>query len=156
MKQRTFTGTRTQKMQAYEIAHREVAREAAQEGLVLLKNENQLLPLDLSKPVALYGAGAGKTIKGGTGSGDVNERYSVSIYEGMKQAGFQITTGNWIGDFAERYAAAREAWKAAIWSDADREDMNCLMHMHGISLKCRQEDCRRLMKRRERTRLSMC
>ena len=121
MIQRTFTGTRTQKMQAYEIAHREVAREAAQEGLVLLKNENQLLPLDLSKPVALYGAGAGKTIKGGTGSGDVNERYSVSIYEGMKQAGFQITTGNWIGDFAERYAAAREAWKAAIWSDADRE-----------------------------------
>lgn len=34
--------------------------------------------------MALYGAGAGRTIKGGTGSGDVNERERVSVFQGMK------------------------------------------------------------------------
>ena len=122
MKQRPFTGTKTQEIQEYEIAHRKIAREAAAEGIVLLKNENGLLPLDLSGPVALYGAGAGKTIKGGTGSGDVNERYSVSIYEGLEKAGFQVTTGDWICDFEKRYNESREAWKEAIWKDADADD----------------------------------
>lgn len=42
--------------------------------------------------IALYGAGAGMTIKGGTGSGEVRERHVVSILEGMEKAGFTVTT----------------------------------------------------------------
>ena len=64
--------------------------------MVLLKNEGQLLPLKEGTKVALYGVGASRTIKGGTGSGDVNERETVSIYQGMKNAGFEITTEDWI------------------------------------------------------------
>ena len=54
----------------------EVAYRAACEGMVLLKNDG-VLPFS-NRKVALYGAGASRTIKGGTGSGEVNERHSVT------------------------------------------------------------------------------
>ena len=66
----------------------DVAYRAACESIVLLRNE-QVLPLQ-TKKVALFGAGASRTIKGGTGSGEVNERHSVTILEGMKNRGFEI------------------------------------------------------------------
>lgn len=81
----------------YEAPHREIARRAASEAIVLLENDGTL-PITPGK-IALYGAGASKTIKGGTGSGEVNERYSVSILEGLETAGFQITTKRWIHDY---------------------------------------------------------
>ena len=62
-----------------------VAYQAACEGMVLLKNDGAL-PF-LTKKVALYGPGASMTIKGGTGSGEVNERHSVTILEGMEDRG---------------------------------------------------------------------
>lgn len=64
----------------------QVAYDAACESIVLLENDGAL-PIQLGK-VALYGAGAMRTVKGGGGSGEVNERHSVTIYEGMKAAGF--------------------------------------------------------------------
>ena len=60
-----------------------LARKLAADGIVLLKNDDRVLPLDITKPVALFGSGADKTIKGGTGSGDVNNRYNISIYTGL-------------------------------------------------------------------------
>ena len=67
-----------------------VAYKAACEGMVLLKNDGAL-PFK-TKKVALYGPGASMTIKGGTGSGEVNERHSVTILEGLQDRGFEITT----------------------------------------------------------------
>ena len=116
IKERTFTGVRTTEERDYEIRHRGIARKAAAEGFVLLKNEHQTLPIATDKKVALYGAGAVKTVKGGTGSGDVNERHTVSIYEGMKNAGYTITTEDWVADFENVYKAAREAWRDEIWT----------------------------------------
>ena len=74
-----------------ELLHREIARQAAAEGMVLLKNEG-VLPLK-AKKIAAYGAGVRMTIKGGTGSGDVQERYSVNVESGLKNAGFKIRAG---------------------------------------------------------------
>ena len=71
-----------------------IAYEAACESIVLLENDGALPIQD--KRIAMYGAGVTHTIKGGTGSGEVNERHSVTIYEGMKNAGFVITTENWL------------------------------------------------------------
>ena len=90
LKERKFSGTTDPKVQPWELEHRKVARRAAAEGIVLLKNEDHILPLKAGSKVALYGAGAGRTIKGGTGSGDVNERERVSVFQGMKNAGFEI------------------------------------------------------------------
>ncbi len=84
-----------------------IAYQAACEAMVLLKNDG-VLPLQ-TKKVALYGSGASKTIKGGTGSGEVNERHSVTILEGLEDRGFTVTTQNWIADFEAEYAAARKA-----------------------------------------------
>ena len=57
--------------------HKVLARRVAAEGIVLLKNDG-VLPLT-TKTVALYGPGSRMTVKGGSGSGDVQERHSVTI-----------------------------------------------------------------------------
>ena len=82
---------------ARELNNLKIAYEAACESIVLLENDGSL-PIP-TKKVALYGSGASHTIKGGTGSGEVNERHSVTILEGMEKAGFQITTKSWIDDY---------------------------------------------------------
>ena len=80
-----------------ERAHRAIAREAAAEGIVLLEN-NGVLPMQPQK-IALYGAGSRMTVKGGSGSGDVHERYSVTIEEGLKNAGFAFPTTLWMDQY---------------------------------------------------------
>ena len=86
-----------------------VAYQAACEAMVLLKNDGAL-PFQTRK-IALYGPGASMTIKGGTGSGEVNERHSVTILEGLEDRGFEITTRQWIEDFEKFYAEAEAAYK---------------------------------------------
>lgn len=60
-----------------------VARRAAAESMVLLKNEGQLLPLAPQTHLAVFGIGQLYTVKGGTGSGDVNNVKSVNVLEGL-------------------------------------------------------------------------
>ena len=100
--------------------HRELAREAARKSFVLLKNEDHFLPAKKGGKIALYGAGAVKTIKGGTGSGDVNERDYVTIAQGMKDAGYEVTTEGWLDSYVKVYDQAREDWKAAILKKAEK------------------------------------
>lgn len=109
----TRTGTTSEEISEREQRHRILAREAAEESIVLLKNDG-VLPLPTGIPVALFGAGAGLTIKGGTGSGDVNVRHSVSIYDGFTLARVRVTSKDWIEDYEERYELARQAWKKQI------------------------------------------
>lgn len=64
--------------------HRELSRRAAAEGMVLLKNEHQTLPLKKGSRIAFFGKGTVDYVKGGGGSGDVTVAYTRSLYEGMK------------------------------------------------------------------------
>jgi len=71
-------------------AHAKVAREAASEGIVLLKNENKTLPIS-KKKVALFGKIGYHLIPFGTGSGSVRSyKYIVSVNEGLQAAGFKV------------------------------------------------------------------
>lgn len=92
--------------------NRALARKAAAEGFVLLKN-NGALPLK-SKKIALYGMGARKTVKGGLGSGSVEERYSVTIEDGLKNAGFEITTQKWLNDYDAEYASTYQEYRDMV------------------------------------------
>ena len=64
--------------------HIQLSKEAAKEGMVLLKNENGLLPLAVGSKIALFGKGSFDYVKGGGGSGDVYTAYVRNLYEGLK------------------------------------------------------------------------
>ena len=74
-------------------------RKAEAECMVLLKNEAQILPLNFTEKIALFGNGACHTIKGGTGSGDVNVRHFVTVEEGLENTRVEITTKKWLEQY---------------------------------------------------------
>ncbi len=72
-------------------AHAAVTRQSAAEGMVLMKNEKALPFAKSIKNVALYGNTSYDFIAGGTGSGNVNHAYVISLLDGMKNGGYTIS-----------------------------------------------------------------
>ncbi|MBP5636492.1 MAG: glycoside hydrolase family 3 C-terminal domain-containing protein [Bacteroidales bacterium] len=73
-------------------AHAKVCKEAADEGIILLRNKRHTLPANPAKTVALFGTASYDFIAGGTGSGDVNKAYVVNLLDGLTSAGFKLDT----------------------------------------------------------------
>ena len=102
-----------------ELDNMALSRSLAGECVVLLENDGTL-PLSGPCPAALFGSGARHTIRGGTGSGDVNTRSDVNVEQGMEKAGFTVLTKAWLDRQDEKQAA--EKWAHARWiSDTARE-----------------------------------
>ena len=101
-------------------AHAAVTRQSAAEGMVLMKN-NEALPFKENvKNVALYGCTSYDFIAGGTGSGNVNHAYVVSLLDGLKNGGY--TVSDEIKTAYEKYIAdAKEAQKKAIEEMAKKD-----------------------------------
>lgn len=95
-----------------ELQNGQLSRGAAGQGMVLLENKARALPLRGGGNVALFGAGSIFTVPGGTGSGQVNNRDTVTVAEGLKANGFTVTTD-------ERYSKAVEDAYKAKYGDID-------------------------------------
>ena len=87
-------------------AHAQVARKAAEESIILLKNESNTLPLKGNEKVALYGLTSVDFVGIGTGSGEVNTEHIVNMQEAMTAAGFTLDQN--LAEFYQHYFAQQE------------------------------------------------
>ena len=126
---------------ARETENLKVAYNAACEAVVLLENDGTL-PLKSNK-IALFGNGAKRTVKGGTGSGEVNERHSVSILEGLENAGFQVTSHKWIEDYDKLYTVKEKEFndnKLKRFFKNPSKAMELLEDFGGCAARCVDEN----------------
>ncbi len=117
---RFYPGQETTLVSEREKKNRQIARWGAVQGMVLLENDG-VLPLSSGAGLALFGLGARHTVKGGSGSGDVNSRDHVSVEQGLKAAGFGIVNTDYLDAFDEEYARGIRAWEDAIYEAAGPE-----------------------------------
>ena len=94
-------------MNEYERRHNEMIRRFGAECTVLLRSDGSF-PLDGPCRLALYGSGARRTVKGGTGSGEVNSRRFVTAEEGLEAAGFTVTTKAWLDGYGRLWPEAKK------------------------------------------------
>ena len=113
-------------MQQYETKHIQKIRKISPECMVLLKSDGSF-PLNAPGRIALYGNAARKTIKGGTGSGDVNVRHYSGIEEGLENAGFTITSKHWLDSYDAIWSAANKEFKEGIKAKIVKEGLNAIM-----------------------------
>ena len=79
--------------------HIALAKEAAKEGMVLLKNEDKILPLKKGSKVAIFGKACADYVRGGGGSGEVTVPYQRNLYEGLKMQNDYVTVFDELYDY---------------------------------------------------------
>ena len=110
--------TKTPAFRAYQYSnkpnlkvHAEVTRRSATEGMVLLKNEGQTLPMGNTKTVSVFGVTSYDFIAGGTGSGDVNKAYTIDLMQGLSESGLKVNSK--LANLYQNYKAYQNSLTAA-------------------------------------------
>jgi beta-glucosidase len=107
-----------------ERRHMEEVRKLAAECMVLLENDGTLPLRSSTGNIALFGNGVRHTVKGGTGSGDVNSRIVIRIEQGFEEAGFTVTSKDWLDEYDRRMTEAKRAYQ---------DKLNAVAKEHGES-----------------------
>ncbi len=124
---RKYYGEKKNQITELELKNKKELEKIGGECMVLLKNENAL-PLT-NRKIALYGYGARHTIKGGTGSGDVNARHVISVEEGLENVGFEITTKDWLDRYDKIIQTEENTYIEEIHRMADEKNIPNQMAM---------------------------
>lgn len=117
-------------IQAYEKEHLQFVNETAAECTVLLKS-NGTFPLQEAGNIAAFGSGVRYTIKGGTGSGEVNVRASVNIEQGLTAAGFTITSTPWLDAYDAVKEQAHKQFVKQVQQEAFVKGENIMLYCMG-------------------------
>ncbi|MCD7865014.1 MAG: glycoside hydrolase family 3 C-terminal domain-containing protein [Clostridiales bacterium] len=113
-------------MHTYEKENLIRLRTGLAECTVLLKKDGRF-PLTAPCKIAAYGNGVRHTQKGGTGSGEVNSRFFITVEQGLQDAGFTITTEKWLDAYDELRVQAKEQFVKDIRSEARKQHTRTLL-----------------------------
>ena len=110
-----YYGSRPGMVTEQEREHSKIVRDVAARGMVLLENKG-VLPIKEGSRVALYGYGARHTVTCGLGAASFQDREAVSIEDGLKRAGIEIVSG----EYLDRYEKIRKRKKIIMTRSAER------------------------------------
>ncbi len=117
-------------METYEKEHLRLLRDHLGECTVLLK-KNGDFPLPGPCAISAYGSGVRHTVKGGTGSGEVNSRFFVTVEQGLTDAGFTLTTSSWLDAFDSVLVKAKQDFIRDIKRRAKANHTNAIVEGMG-------------------------
>lgn len=120
-------------MQQYEKDHLNLILDNAAECTVLLK-ANDAFPISKPCKIAAYGAGIRHTVMGGTGSGEVNTRFSYTIEQGLEKEGFEITSKKWLDEYDAVRKAANKQFFKDLTKEAKAKHENPIMYTMGKAM----------------------
>ena len=120
-------------MEAYEREHLEALRGYLGDCAVLLKTDGAF-PLAGPGRLAAFGNGVRRTVKGGTGSGEVNSRRFVTVEQGLREAGFTLTTEKWLDGCDAAYAAAKAGFLKRLRAEARAHHANLFTYGMGKTM----------------------
>ena len=120
-------------MKQYEIDHLNYVLDNAAECAVLLKTDGKF-PIEKPGKIAAFGSGIRYTIKGGTGSGEVNTRFAYTIEEGLEKCGFEITTKDWLDKYDRARAEAKQQFIRQLKQDAKKAHENIVIYGMGKNM----------------------
>ncbi|ORY83321.1 beta-glucosidase-related glycosidase [Neocallimastix californiae] len=112
------TTSNTSDMNQYEIEHINTLDKYLAECTVLLRRNGDFPIGKKNKKIYLYGNGVRKTIKGGTGSGDVNSRSFDTIEQAFTKAGYEILTKDYLDEYDKIYEEAQTEFNNNLWKNS--------------------------------------
>jgi beta-glucosidase len=124
-----FYALTSDEVTSLEKENQALVRSLAGECMVVLENDGALPLGKEERTIVLYGSGARNTVKGGTGSGDVNSREVINIYEGLKAEGFNILSDDWLDRYDKTLEDATNAYMADINEKAAQQHVLPIMLM---------------------------
>ena len=113
-------------LEEYERRHLSALRASSAECTLFLKRSGKL-PLPGPGDIALYGSGGRHTVKGGTGSGEVNSRFFYNVEEALEANGFRVTTKDWLDKYDRLRAQAKENFLKKLRAQAKKHHRSVLL-----------------------------
>lgn len=120
-------------MNQYEKEHLEYVVKNAGECTVLLKKDGKF-PLEKPGKIAAFGSGMRYSVKGGTGSGEVNTRVSYTIEEGLEKCGFDIVSKEWLDEYDNCRSVARKQFISTIRKEAKAAHQHVMLYGMGKNM----------------------